>query len=239
MRQIVDDFTDPADHLAMDEALLVAADEGDSGEAIRFWQFSELTIIAGRSTPIKKEIDTDYCDAQSIPVLRRCSGGATVVGGPGCLMYSVVLALDADAPLRKIDVAHEYVMSRLLNALQQQLPDIRWQGICDLTWNNRKCSGNSLKIARHHLLYHGTILFDFRLDVISKALKLAPRQPDYRQGRDHHEFITNIPIEPGRFIQDATVRFGVEGQVECDSYLEQIQSLRAEKYDDPKWHYRH
>jgi len=239
MLHITDEFTEPADHLALDEALLLAADDGEVGDCIRFWEFATATVIAGRSTRSSSEIDLEFCKEHSIPVFRRCSGGASVVGGPGCLMYSIVLSTAGQESLRKIDVAHQFVMSRLLHALQRQLPEAKWQGICDLTWNDRKCSGNSLRIARRHLLYHGTILYDADLEILAGALEHAPRQPDYRDGRDHGDFVTNVPIEPSRFAVDAKEAFGARESAGCEPFRDRIQQLRRQRYDVPDWHFRH
>lgn len=239
MLHITDALTDPADHLALDEAMLLAADEGEIGDCIRFWEFATATVVAGRSTRVADEIDLELCEAHCIPVLRRCSGGASVVGGPGCLMYSIVLSTAGQESLRKIDVAHQFVMSRLLRGLQRQLPDAQWQGICDLTWNDRKCSGNSLRIARRHLLYHGTVLYDANLQLLGDALAHAPRQPDYRDSRDHSEFVTNVPIDPSRFVADVKEIFGANKLADCEPLRERIRQLRLQRYDDPRWHFRH
>ncbi len=174
MRRITDQLTEAADHLALDEALLLEAEEGRSGEALRVWEFAEHVVVAGRSTRVDDEIERSFCELQGIPMLRRCSGGASVVAGPGCLMYSVVLSFARDPALSRIDVAHQYVMSRVLTALQRQIPDVALQGTCDLTWQNCKFSGNSLRIARQHLLYHGTILYDFDLRLMLAMLETSP-----------------------------------------------------------------
>ena len=79
-------------------------------------------------------------------------------------------------------------MQRVLTALQKQIPDVAFQGTSDLTWENRKFSGNSLRISRQHLLYHGTVLYRSDLDLIGRCLLHAPRQPDYRDGRNHRRF---------------------------------------------------
>ncbi len=193
MRQIFDTFSSPADHLALDEAILLS-----DRQALRVWEFAAPIVIAGRSTRVEDEIDRDFCQSAGIPIMRRCTGGAAVVGGPGCLMYSVVLSINPEPALRRIDVAHDYVMDKLLAALRRQLPEAQRQGICDLTWHNKKCSGNSLRITRHSLLYHGTLLYDFDLARISQCLKTAPRQPEYRCQRDHASFVTNVPVDPAR-----------------------------------------
>lgn len=239
MQHIHDDLIDPADHLALDEALLLEADAGNSSEALRVWEFSRHVVVAGRATRVDKEIDREFCASRQIPVLRRCSGGASVVGGPGCLMYSVVLSLQGRDALQRIDVAHRYVMERVRDAVAEQLPEATLQGTCDLTWQNRKCSGNSLRIARRHLLYHGTLLYDFELPLIGLALGEAPRQPEYRAARDHDAFVTNVPIDPSRFAADLADRFGVSEQVDAGPWRDQIQRLREQRYDLDSWHLRH
>ena len=239
MQRIIDQLTESADHLALDEALLLEAEAGRSGEALRVWEFAEHVVVAGRSTRVDDEIERSFCDSQGIPILRRCSGGASVVGGPGCLMYSVVLSFERDAALGRIDVAHQYVISRVLTALQRQIPDVALQGTCDLTWRDCKFSGNSLRITRQHLLYHGTILYDFDLGLISRCLKHAPRQPEYRQGRDHGDFVTNMPIDQSEFSSGLEEVFDVTARGDTESLLSRIRSLREQRYDSPAWHFRH
>ena len=216
---------DPQDQLALDEALLLLADEATDpqpsepaessslpaesvgGEALRVWQFDRPVVVLGRSSRVSHEIDRQFCAEANIPVLRRCSGGATIVGGPGCLMYSVVLNLGRDGGLQKIDMAHQYVMTRLRAAVGEQLTGVQFQGTCDLTWRNQKFSGNSLRVARRHLLYHGTILYAADLDLTARCLTDAPRQPEYRNGRAHQNFITNVAIDPRRLRCDLSTQF--------------------------------
>ena len=242
MQQIILDLADPADQLALDEAMLLAADAGEIGETVRTWEFKSPTVVVGRSSPVETEVDRSVCLREGIPILRRCSGGATIAGGPGCLMYSVVLSLSAQPALRKIDAAHRFVIQRVLTALKHQVPAADFQGTSDLTWKNRKFSGNSLRIARNHLLYHGTILYQADLDLISRCLLHAPRQPDYRQARDHREFIDNIPIDPQQLTTEIALNFDATSVVK-DAGIAKLRTamrqLRVDRYDNPAWHFRH
>lgn len=238
MLRIVDHITDPRDHLSLDEAMLLAADEGDLNESLRLWELGRPVVVAGRATRVDEEINRPYCRDHGIEILRRCTGGASVVGGPGCLMYSLVLPLAGRGELRKIDVAHEYVMSRVLRALRRQLAAAEYQGTCDLTWENRKCSGNSMRVARRHLLYHGTMLYDFDLSLIDRCLRLAPRQPEYRGGRDHHDFVTNVPIDPRKFADDLCLVFDVQQDCDASELARRMRVLREQRYGDAGWHER-
>ncbi|TWU00990.1 lipoate--protein ligase family protein [Stieleria varia] len=229
---------DPRDQLAVDEALLLEADAGERGESFRTWSFDQPVVVLGRSSRIADEVDLQYCQSMEIPVLRRCTGGASVVGGPGCMMYTVVLSVARHPELAKIDAAHRYVMQRVLSAVQAQVPAARQQGICDLTINDRKCSGNSLRVSRTHVLYHGTILHDADLELLARCLCHAPRQPEYRRERDHGDFVTNVALDPGRLAVDLAVRFGVDHSIGTVP-LETALRLREDRYSNEKWHHRH
>lgn len=238
----------PAEHLAIDEALL---DRG--GSCLRFWELSDPTVVLGRSSRIDREVDLAFCRSFSprpMDVLRRCSGGLTIVGGPGCLMYSVVLSIDQWPHLVKIDAAHDEVMSRVAAAAARQIEGVTIRGVCDLTVSDprrgqMKCGGNALRVTRDAVLYHGTVLYDFDLDLISRCLKRPPRQPDYRGDRPHREFVCNVPIDPRQFELDLANQFGAVADPAFVADLPPsgdfppIADLLRDRYHNPSWHHRH
>jgi len=240
-----DESFQPADQLALDEALLGGAEAGDVPPVVRTWFFHRAVVVLGRSSKFAVETNAEFCQRHDVPILRRCSGGAAVLGGPGCLMYSVVIPNSVDGGIAGVDAAHNYAMTRVLSAVRRQLPVAQRQGICDLTWNDRKFSGNSLRITRGHILYHGTVLFDADLDFVDRCLADAPRQPEYRRGRPHRGFITNIDIDPDRFSNDLADQFDAPphrilsmSQMPAALRVE-MDRLMANRYGQPQWHQRH
>lgn len=108
----------PAENLALDEALLVSANQATTPhETLRLWEEPEPVVIVGRGSHVKTEVNVAACRQRRIDVLRRCSGGCAVVAGPGCLMYSVVLDLRRRPELRVIDRAHAFVLERTRSAI--------------------------------------------------------------------------------------------------------------------------
>lgn len=158
-------------------------------------------------------------------------------------MYSVVISCHIYPELRRIDETHRWVMTRLLAGISRQTSAVQWQGTCDLTLNNRKFSGNSLRVARNHILYHGTILHSADLGLIARCLATPPRQPDYRDGRTHSDFITNLPVKAEQLADDIAAAFDVQTPVdpttEPDWPRELTHSLTVSRYSDPAWHHRH
>src|SRR5438105_15370663 len=82
----------PAENVAIDEALLLTAESGDAPEEVlRIWEPHQYFVVLGSSSRIATEVNLEYCEAEGIQIVRRTSGGAAIVAGPGCLMYSLVL----------------------------------------------------------------------------------------------------------------------------------------------------
>jgi lipoate-protein ligase A len=191
-------LTTPEENLALDEALLEAAEAGEApDDCLRLWEPPAPLVVVGRSSHVAREVQAAACRERGIPILRRASGGAAIVTGPGCLMYALVLSLQARPALRSIEAAHTFVLQTLAQAIGAHLPDVRCCGTSDLVVGERKFSGNSLRVKREHLLYHGTLLYDFPLPLVEVCLAQPPRQPAYRAGRSHGEFVANLPMSGG------------------------------------------
>lgn len=185
-----------AENVALDEALLEQAEATDpEQEVLRIWEAPQPMVVIGRSSRIAEEVDVERCRALGIPVIRRSSGGAAIVAGPGCLMYAVVLSYAKRPQLSRLDEAHRAALEPLVGALAGKVAGVMKAGTSDLAVAGKKFSGNSLRCKRTHLVYHGTLLYDFPLPLVAQLLKTAPRQPAYRDGRDHEAFVGNLPID--------------------------------------------
>lgn len=180
-------------------------------EVFRLWESPLPIVVLGRSSKIEVEVNQSACSELGVPVFRRVSGGAAIVAGPGCLMYAVILDLERRPELALVDRAHAWVLGEFVKALRPLVPNVSCAGTSDLALlandfgatdqargadhSARKFSGNSLRKKRTRVLYHGTLLYDFDLSLIPRLLRSPPRQPDYRAGRAHGDFVTNLPLD--------------------------------------------
>jgi len=224
-----------AENLALDEALLEEAESDDSAaETLRLWEPARPMVVLGRSSKIEDEVDLAACRELEIPILRRVSGGAAVLTGPGCLMYALVLSCRLRPGLRSVGQAHRFVLGAMAAALSPLVPGVACRGISDLALGQRKFSGNSLRLKRDHLLYHGTLLYDFPLELIGRCLKAPLRQPEYRSGRSHREFLANLPLARTS-ICHALIRAWEAQEASTDWPREHTARLVAEKYGRLHW----
>ncbi|MCA9240441.1 MAG: lipoate--protein ligase family protein [Planctomycetales bacterium] len=239
LRELLLTLPAPAENLALDHALLNSADAGaGAGEVLRLWEPAEPMVVLGRSSAASEEVDLDACAALRVPVLRRVSGGATIVSGPGCLMYAVLLDLNKRPEVRAVDRAHSLVFGALVSALRPVIPSLRCAGTSDLVVEQAggllKCSGNSLRVGRNWLVYHGTLLYDFDLGLVSRVLREPRRQPDYRERRPHQDFLTNLPIDRTTLVECVRAAFGA-GEALHEWPEEETRLLVAKHYGREEW----
>lgn len=225
------------ENLALDEALLDELETADEPRPLlRFWEPDRPAVVVGRASHVEEEVDRAACDGLGIPVRRRASGGAAIVTGPGCLMYACILHTAQWPGVVAIDQAHKLVLGTIVSALSPLVDGVARHGFSDLARHGRKFSGNSLRVKRRSVLYHGTLLYDFPLDLVPKLLAFAPRQPEYRAGRNHRDFVDNLPSSRGELV--AAIAAAWEARSPRAVWPEEAtRKLVAEKYAQPDWNY--
>jgi lipoate-protein ligase A len=225
------------ENLALDEALLSQAEAGQGQELLRFWEWPKPAVVLGAGGQVAQEIETAACWKAKIPIWRRASGGGTVLLGRGCLCFSLVLAYDRSPELRDVRRSYRFILGRLGEALDDVLPEIGRAGISDLAAGGLKFSGNAQERKRHFLLHHGTLLYDFDLSLMSRYLRLPSRQPEYRQGRGHGEFLRNLPCAAAELRDRLGLAWQADAKLEAWP-KELVSQLVANKYARAEWIYR-
>ena len=230
----------PAANLALDEVLLdeVAAGRAPAEGILRFWEFPRPFVVLGRSSRVAEEVDLGECQRLGVAVLRRISGGMSIVTGPGCLMYAVA-APKPDEVGSHIDRLHDYVLDRMAQALRTLHPAVEHVGTSDLALRQAdgsllKFSGNSVRITGGAFLYHGTLLYDFDLALLPICLESPPREPAYRAGRPHQSFVTNFPATSEQL--SAAIAEGWQArQNKFEWPTDRVAALCRDRYEKADW----
>ncbi len=231
----------PLANIALDEALLEVAEAStDHPEVLRLWQPTSPLVVLGRSSPWKTEVEHSFCKTQQIPVVRRCSGGQSIVTGPGCLMYAVLLDYRLRPELRLLDRAHHFVMSKMQDALKTLGIDAEISGTSDLTVGGQKVSGNALRCKRNWFVYHGTMICDLEIDLIANCLGKPIRQPEYRQQRDHRSFLAQLDTSVDQLTEAIARTWSASFEPSPTTQRltklnEQCDLLLREKYSTDQW----
>ena len=269
----------PAETLAVEEALLDASEAGICSETLAFWESQQHFVLLGYGNKVATEVNQPACERLGIPILRRCSGGGTVLQGPGVLNYSLVLRATEGTPLATINGANHFIMQRNAEALTQLLnpaecarpralqrdqqnglqysseprnalpagpgdgrTPVEVQGHTDLAIGGLKFSGNAQRRKRTHLLFHGAILLNLDLDLLEQVLPMPSLQPDYRSGRSHREFLTQLGVPAESVKQALREAWSATTAARLDSLFSEWRTsagkLVEEKYSRADWNLR-
>jgi lipoate---protein ligase len=225
----------PEENLALDEALLEEAEAAAAPrETLRLWEPRRPLVVVGRSSRVDDEVYEDACRAEGVPILRRSSGGAAILTGPGCLMYALVLSYEKRPELRPVAKTHDFVLKTIAGALDRLSAGGHCAGTRDLALGNKKFSGNSMRSRRRCFLYHGTLLYGFPLEQINRYLRHPPRTPEYRDGRNHAAFVTNLSV-PRESIVQGLIRAWKATEIGSDWPRALTARLVAERYSRSEW----
>jgi lipoate-protein ligase A len=113
-----------------------------------------------------------------------------VVLDPGNLVISVTLPLPG---LTGISRAYDDLTDWLIAGLEEVgVSGVKRAGTSDLALDDRKVGGSCIYRIPGLLYYTTTLLITPDLDLVERWLRHPPREPDYRRGRPHREFMTGL-----------------------------------------------
>lgn len=225
----------PEANLALDEALLDRCDAAGEAQVLRFWEPVRHFVVVGYANAVRTEVKAEVCRERGLPVLRRCTGGGTVLQGPGVLNYALVLRLDRSPFLQSIPKTNDYVLephARVLTALLGK--PVQKEGHTDLAVNGLKFSGNAQRRRRNALLFHGSFLLNLDLNLLEQALPLPSSQPEYRLGRSHRDFLVNLPLSSSLLKQRLAESWGAIEPLRKVP-LHSVSALVRDKYSHAEW----
>ncbi|MFH1360057.1 MAG: lipoate--protein ligase family protein [Candidatus Omnitrophota bacterium] len=193
----------PQENILFDEVLLALAEKNGCLETLRFWESPVSFIVLGKISKLQDDINLETVQKDKIPILRRCSGGGTVMQGCGCLNYALILSKEKRSELSKIPKSYAWIIGQLIKVFKELNIRAIFQPISDIATlpHFRKFSGNAQRRARKFILHHGTILYAFDILKIERYLRRPQMMPDYRKQRAHRDFLINVPLVPEKFKQ--------------------------------------
>jgi len=231
-----------ADHLACDELLLGRAESGDGTESLRFWETAAPVVVMGIGARWRDEVRAEACRADGVPLLRRCSGGGSVVLARGCLNYSLVLDTERCRAMRGIRASYGAILGRLVAAFGAAGVTLTHEGLSDLAAGGRKIGGSAQKRKRRFILHHGTLLYAFDAALLGRCLAGPPRPPDYRAGRAHGDFVANLDLPAARLRRIVAAAFDLPAEREptdlTAALAGEVAALVAAKYARDEWTFR-
>jgi len=158
------------------------------------WIPDKSYLVLGASNKAEDALVLEKAKKDNITVLKRPSGGQTVMLTPNNLIISVVFfQLDNLQP----KVVFNQINSLIIESLERAgVKNLAMRGISDIAIDGKKILGSSIYRSKEALLYHAVLNFGEPASTFEKYLKYPSKEPDYRVGRKHSDFVTSL-IEKG------------------------------------------
>lgn len=162
------------------------------GPFVWLWEPESLCCVLGAGTP-ERDVDLALCAATDVPVYRRKGGGGAVILSPGCLIITACYDGSRKAFANQwIGPVAEAIVAAIRSL---GVEGARVRGLGDVAIGERKILGSSLYANRRVALYQGCLLVDSDLNLICSYLPHPSKEPDYRRGRSHLDFVTSLVRE--------------------------------------------
>jgi lipoate---protein ligase len=177
-----------ASNLALDESLARSA-WATGHHLLRFWWGGPSAVVMGSNEREGQVVNSAACTLLGVDVLRRCTGGGTVLQTDSVLNYSLVTPAPDHINLEAGFRQGADVVCGILSAFGITGAPL---GTSDVAVGGRKISGNAQARRWKSLLVHGTLLVDFDFDLAERVLPHPPREPEYRRSRPHRDFLVTL-----------------------------------------------
>ena len=169
------------EQLQIEEALLRADD--------RNWCLinygSSAAIVMGISGKVEELIDLNKIASLPLPIIRRFSGGGTVVVDEETLFVTFIFQKD----FHPFAPYPEPILQWTESIYQSFLPIKAKEN--DYTIEDKKCGGNAQYLKRDRWLHHTSFLWNFQNEKMDYLL-FPKKTPLYRRHRSHGEFLCKL-----------------------------------------------
>ena len=160
------------------------------GEPVYIWRPDKFYIVLGRACNAESSLHIETILNDKIDILRRPSGGEAVLLSPKMLVFSASKRLPDGASTKQI--FSDINRSIIYHLACMGVKDLHSRGISDISIGDRKIIGSSMYLNHGTIFYHAVLNILEDISLISRYLKHPSREPDYRMGRNHDEFVTSL-----------------------------------------------
>ena len=174
--------------------------DAETSTAHFLWQPGDVYVVLGNSNKPEENLNEKEISEDNVQVYKRPSGGETVVLTPKTLVISAKITLDTFSDPKYY---FRYFNKKIIDGLENLgVKNLSYRGISDIALKSKKILGSSIYRKRKALFYHAVLNVSEPVETIERYIKYPTKEPDYRKGRSHKEFVTSLYNEGYSFSLD-------------------------------------
>lgn len=175
--------------------------EGNNCNRLMFYINSPCVVIGKNQNPWK-EVNLPLLNNLRIPLVRRRSGGGTVVHDSGNVNYSFMTTKEAFDRKAFAELVRDSVNSVVPTEKQIMVND---RGDIITQNGHYKVSGSAYKLSKGRSYHHGTMLLNLRLDVLRQLLHRDEKKLGYVTSEmsiaSVKSPVTNLELDQESFVE--------------------------------------
>ncbi|MDR0324538.1 MAG: lipoate--protein ligase family protein [Oscillospiraceae bacterium] len=222
--------TEPGFNLACEEYFLTQTDL----ELDIFWRNTPVVVV-GRNQDAFLEADGEYLHEHGIGLVRRITGGGAVYHDLGNICYTHIRRYNGPVDFQRF-------AAPMVEALRNLGLDAEFAGRNDILIHGKKVSGTAQTIWKGRVLHHGTLLYDVNMANLTGVLRVSEEKYKGRGIASVAARVANIRpmmkegVSAEAFMEKLAGLWDGAEQYDLSARdLTEIETLRREVYENPKW----
>lgn len=247
-------------NMAVDECILDEVSQGRSNPVLRFYGWSPPGISLGYFQKVRKSVDVNFCKENNISIVRRLTGGRTVLHADE-LTYSIIIPESHCLANGSVTNSYKNISVGILEGLKKiGIPAEISSGTSkesnssacfeatskyEIVINGKKIVGSAQTRKKGCLLQHGSIVISLDLEFFSKMLCLTDSQRNLFLS-SFREKASDIKTETGKVVKRNVliegIKYGFVNFVNIDLQndrlsKEEIKKVETlyDKYKSDEW----
>ncbi|MFW9855717.1 MAG: biotin/lipoate A/B protein ligase family protein [Candidatus Thorarchaeota archaeon] len=244
-------FYNAAKNMAMDEAIFQKYPTLGH-DTIRFYGWRPSTVSIGRHQSVEREVDIGKLHKYGFDFVRRISGGGAVFHDEmGELTYSITTKV-GNLESRNVESQYYELASFVFEPLVQMGLHLDYDQIhCPSVFTKgRKISGNAQARSGDVILQHGTILIDYRPEIMYAVLKARPGRTKEAMIESVYQKVTTLSeqlkarVTPeelaNMIISRLRSSINTESRVQKleEAELDLASEISIKRYQNDSWNFR-
>ena len=199
------EFKDPYFNMAVEEAVATKVGEKTTPNTIRFWR-SPNSVVIGCFQAVPLEVDLEECKKHGTKIVRRFTGGGAVYHDWGNLNYAVAVYKGSSFVQRNSFGTYAALSRGVVSSLESLgIPAQVVEPNC-VAVRGRKVSGAAGSMLGGSVFYHGSILVNSDLALLSRVLHTEINESEVSGVRSVPKEVTNLTVELGRDLKMSEIR---------------------------------
>ena len=189
-------YRSAAENMALDNAILECRADNLVPNTMRFLQFDPPAVLVGYHQGVEQEVRLEYVRDHGIEVGRRLTGGGAIYFDKPALGWEIIASKDSVSYSRPEEI-FPIMCEGAVNALKTLGVQAEFRSKNDIEVNGRKISGTGGTDRGCAFLFQGTLLTDFDVEGMVRALRIPIAKLKDKELKSAKERVTCLKWELG------------------------------------------